>query len=205
MEGALHARRRQRRRRFRETPGRPAAACRGSGEPAPGAASRATPTFGVAASSRGARAAPSPSRARDAALAGRRPWPGPGLPASPTASASPSAGPRLHLLAGRLLRAAGARGRAAGPSQWPAACAWPSRGRGPCRRGAARPATRGPGRAWRWFHPRGRAERGAWPGWARRLSALPAPRRGAAKFGEKFEAGGSEAAESAFVRRPRRP
>lgn len=77
---------------------------------------RAAMTLGAATNSRGARAARSPSRARNAALAARRSWPGPGLWASRTTFASPLAGPRRHLFAGHLLRVAGTRSHTPGPS-----------------------------------------------------------------------------------------
>lgn len=62
--------------------------------------------------------------------------------------------------------------------------------------GAGRPGPTG-----RRFHPRERGERGVWPGRAQRPSALPAPRRLAAKLSKKFEARGGEAVQSALVRR----
>lgn len=112
---------------MRKDPERQVAASRGSRgaarsaePPATGALLAAAPTLRAAASSRVACAARSPSLARDAALAARCSWPGPGLCALPTTSASPPARPRRRLLAGRLLRAAGARGQVRGPSPEPA-------------------------------------------------------------------------------------
>ena len=103
----------------------------GTAEGLPGALSHArpeshlgaAPTLGAEAKSRGARAsacaARSPSRARDAALAARRSWPGLGLRASPTASTSP-AGPRRRLPPVAYSQR---------PGTQPKGCAWPSRGR----------------------------------------------------------------------------
>lgn len=103
----------------------------GTAEGLPGALSHAcpeshpgaAPTLGAEARSREARAsacaARSPSRARDAALAARRSWPGLGLRASPTASASP-AGPRRRLPPVAYSQRPGTQAKG---------CAWPSRGR----------------------------------------------------------------------------
>lgn len=94
------------------------------------------------------------------------------------------------------------RGAESHPATQLKACLWPSHRHGPCQRGSSvRPGMGGSRRAGRRFHPLERAERGAWPGRAWKLSAPSAPRRGAAELSEKFEARGSKAEESAFVRR----
>lgn len=82
--------------------------------------SRTAQTLGAGVSSQGPCAARSSSRARDAAFTVHSSWTDPGLRALLAAPASPQPGLRRHLLAGRLLRASGARGRAPGPSQGPA-------------------------------------------------------------------------------------
>lgn len=126
-EGGAACPQRQREQFFGKTRVREVVASRGSYERAgstepraPDTPSRTAQTLGTGVSSRGPCAARSSSRARDAAFTVHGSWPYPGLRASPASSASPQPGLRRHLLAGRLLRASGARGRAPGLSQGPA-------------------------------------------------------------------------------------